>query len=174
MGVSFWFSFRFSFWFSFRLSDISAVMPGDAISDEKFEQLVGEGIERIPERFLKRIENVAIVIADEPTDEQLAGQGMSRDEAHELLGLYEGVPLTERGEFYGIGDAVMPDKITIFKRATIDEALDGLSWDADLAHVEERVRAVVCDTVWHEVGHYFGWNDEDLEKREDEGTNFSR
>lgn len=151
-----------------------SVLTSAIMSNEKFEQLVSEGIEQIPERFLKQINNVAIVIADAPTDEQLAAQNMSRDEAHELLGLYEGMPLTERGEFYGIGDAVLPDKITIFKEATLDAALEGLSWDADSSLVEERVRAVVRDTVWHEVGHYFGWKDDELERREDEGTNFSR
>lgn len=143
------------------------------MTDETFEQLVNEGIERIPERLLRQIQNVAIVVAEAPTVEQLERQGMTEDEAHELLGLYEGVPLTERGAFYGIGDAVLPDKITIFKRATLDEALDGLSWDADPAVIEERVRKVVYDTVWHEVGHHFGWGDKELYQRENEGTNFS-
>lgn len=141
------------------------------MTDEAFEQLVSEGIERIPEKFLKRLDNVAIVIADEPTDEQLHENDIP--DGGTLLGLYEGVALTHRGDFYGVGE-ILPDKITIFKLPTLAEALelDRLNWDQTPR--EETVRNIVCDTVWHEIAHYFGYEDKEIEKREDKGKNFSK
>lgn len=133
------------------------------MTDDEFERLVADGIDRIPEKFLKKLDNVAIVTADLPSEEQLKGQGLAKGDEYELLGLYEGIPLTERGEYYGVGSGALPDKITIFKLPTLDEA----------GNDPERVREVVRDTVWHEIGHYFGWDDAALHEREDEGTNFS-
>lgn len=130
------------------------------MTDERFEQLVAEGIDAIPERFLKKLENVAIVIADEPTSEQLNANDVPAGGT--LLGLYEGIPLVERGE--GYGGLVLPDKITIFKLPVLEEA------NAD----EDEIRRVVKETVWHEIAHYFGYDDEEIEVREEEGTNFSR
>lgn len=140
------------------------------ISDEKFEQLVSEGIETIPARFLKKLDNVAIVIADEPTAEQLAANHVAYGST--LLGLYEGIPLVARGEYYGNGE-VLPDKITIFKNPILAEALelDRKHWDEDPR--EETLRKVARDTVWHEIAHYFGYDDHAIEEREDEGKNFS-
>jgi predicted Zn-dependent protease with MMP-like domain len=126
------------------------------MSDEEFERLVAEGVLAIPERFRARLDNVAILIADRPTKDQLSGSG--NEEGEELLGLYEGVPLTERGVEY----ASLPDRITIFKEATLAEA----EGDPD------RVRAVVRETVWHEVAHYFGYDDDAVEAREAAGTNY--
>jgi predicted Zn-dependent protease with MMP-like domain len=130
------------------------------MTDERFEELVSEGIEAIPERFLARLKNVAVVIADVPTKEQLEENGIP--EGDTLLGLYEGIPLVERGENYG--GLVLPDKITIFKLPVLEEAGSG----------EDEVRRVVKETVWHEVAHYFGYGDDEIEEREKEGTNFSR
>ena len=130
------------------------------MNDEQFEKLVDAGIESIPPRFLKKLDNVAIVIADRPSKEQLEQNGIPADET--LLGLYEGIPITERGEYYGTG-AVLPDKITIFKFPILEEA----------GGDEARIREVVRDTVWHEIAHYFGYNDEAIERREEKGTNFS-
>jgi predicted Zn-dependent protease with MMP-like domain len=138
------------------------------ITDEQFSKLVSEGMDRIPDRFLKQIENVAVLVADLPTAEQLEEQGM--DDPYELLGLYEGVPLTERGENYGIGDMILPDKITIFMLPTIAEAKE-LRAEGRREEIEELVREIVHDTVWHEVGHYFGWDDAALHEREEQGTN---
>ena len=130
------------------------------MDDKRFEQLVSEGIDAIPERFLKQLKNVAIVIADEPTKEQLRQNGVPRGET--LLGLYEGIPLVERGDIYGVG-AVLPDRITVFKIPTLEAAGED----------EQKIREIVKDTVWHEIGHYFGWGDDELYEREDEGKNFS-
>ncbi|OGX08996.1 MAG: hypothetical protein A2Z88_05255 [Omnitrophica WOR_2 bacterium GWA2_47_8] len=130
------------------------------MTDEEFEKLVSEGIDLIPERFLKKIDNVAILFADEPSEEQLTANHIAKGDT--LLGLYEGIPLTERGDFYGMG-SVLPDKITIFKKPILDAA----------QHDPALIRKVVRDTVWHEIAHYFGYDDEEIEKREDARTNYS-
>jgi predicted Zn-dependent protease with MMP-like domain len=130
------------------------------MNDTDFERLVAEGIDAIPERFLKQLENVAIVIADEPSDEQLRHNGIT--DGSTLLGLYEGIPLTERGDLYGVG-IVLPDKITIFKLPILEEAQGD----------EMEIRKIVTETVWHEIAHYFGYDDEEIEAREDAGTNHS-
>ena len=131
------------------------------MTDERFEQLVSEGIDTIPEKFIKRLDNVAIVIADEPTREQLMKNHIAAGST--LLGLYEGIPLTHRGEFYGSGE-VLPDKITIFKNPLLSMA----------GHDEQALKEAVRDTVWHEIAHYFGYSDEGIEMREEEGRNFSQ
>ncbi len=130
------------------------------MTDERFEQLVSEAIEMIPEKFLKRLDNVAIVTADYPSKEQLK---MNHVEAGStLLGLYEGIPLIERGEYYGTGE-ILPDKITIFKHPILSES----------GGDETKLKEVVRDTVWHEIAHYFGYDEHEIEVREGEGRNFS-
>lgn len=130
------------------------------MTDERFEQLVSEAIETIPERFLKKLDNVAIVTAESPTKEQLRSNHVP--EGSTLFGLYEGIPLTHRGEFYGAGE-ILPDKITIFKQPILHEAGED----------EMKLKEVVRDTVWHEIAHYFGYDDHEIEEREEEGRNFS-
>jgi predicted Zn-dependent protease with MMP-like domain len=128
------------------------------MSDDEFEKLVSAGIDAIPERFMKKLDNVAIVIADEPSREQ--AQKMHLRGGTELLGLYEGIPLTERGEQYGF---VLPDKITIFKNATLHHG----GGDASLIH------DIVRDTVWHEIAHYFGYDDAEIDEREAAHTDWT-
>ncbi len=128
------------------------------MTDAEFETLVAAGVDAIPPRFLKKLENVAIVIADLSTREQMDSGHTHKGET--LLGLYEGIPLTERGDFYGTG-MTLPDRITIFKLPTLEMA-EGNS---------ERVKDIVRDTVWHEIAHYFGYDDAAIERREDAGTN---
>ncbi len=130
------------------------------MNDEEFGVLVEEGIRQIPERFQERIKNVVFLVSDEPTAQEL--QENSIVEGDTLLGLYAGIPLTSRGEYYGTG-MVLPDTITIFKHPILREA-DGN---------QEMLHRLVCDTVWHEVAHYFGYDDEAIEKREESGTNHS-
>lgn len=129
------------------------------MTDEVFEQLVSEGIDAIPERFLGQLQNVAIVTAKQPTNAQLR----AIHKGSTLLGLYEGIPLAVRGDYYGLGE-ILPDKITIFKEPILEEAGGN----------PERVRDIVRDTVWHEMAHYFGYTDAEIEKREDAGTNHSK
>ena len=84
------------------------------MNDEEFSKLVNEGVERIPVRFQERIKNVVFLIVGEPTALQLRENNIK--DGQTLLGLYSGIPLTERGEYYGTG-MVLPDTITIFKIA---------------------------------------------------------
>ena len=78
---------------------------------ERFEWLVGKAIADLPDEFRERMDNIDVVVQDEPTSGQLADAGLKRSET--LLGLYEGVPLTMRSRSYGM---VPPDKITIFQK----------------------------------------------------------
>ncbi len=130
------------------------------VSDEMFEELVREGMEAIPLRFQQKIDNVAIVVADAPTDEQLKANHVPDGDT--LLGLYEGIPLTERGEYYGTG-IILPDKITVFKFPILEAGGGEI----------EKIKVIVRDTVWHEFAHYFGYDDNEIEEREEHGTNHS-
>jgi predicted Zn-dependent protease with MMP-like domain len=120
------------------------------IADEQFEKLVEEGISAIPEKFLKKLNNVGIVVEEEPTKEQLKENGIGA--GYTLFGLYHGIPQTQRWNY---GGGVLPDKITIFKNPIIAEA--------DSA---EEVREIVCETVWHEIAHHFGMDEEMVEAME--------
>ncbi len=112
---------------------------------EAFDELVADALEGLPDEFLARLDNVGIVSEDWPTEAQRQYHGLSRGES--LLGLYEGVALTER-ESYGM---VLPDKITIFKRP-----LEQMCED------EEELVHQVQVTVVHEIAHHFGIDDERL------------
>jgi predicted Zn-dependent protease with MMP-like domain len=118
---------------------------------ERFEQLVVNAIESLPDEFLELMDNVDVVVEDYPTAEQLANEEI--DDETLLLGLYEGIPQTRRGSFYGM---VMPDKITIFQKA-----IESVTASDD--EIEEQVR----QTVRHEIAHHFGSSEETL--REIEG-----
>ena len=115
----------------------------------RFEELVAEAIDGLPDDILAMLDNVDIVVADTPTDEQLDVAG-SMDEGELLLGLYEGIPLTERTSNYGM---VLPDKITLFQYA-----LEAISPD------EETLRNEVRVTVVHELAHHFGISDRRLKE----------
>ncbi len=108
------------------------------------EAIVIEALERLPAPFRERLGNVAIVIEDEPTPEQLASVG-----ARGLYGLYQGVPRT----VYGADAAIVPNKITIF-RGPLTRANP----------TPERLAAAVIDTVHHEIAHHFGISDKRLQE----------
>jgi predicted Zn-dependent protease with MMP-like domain len=116
---------------------------------EKFEELVKEGIDAIPKRFLEKMDNVEIVVDDEPTELQMEKLKLRKDA--KLFGLYEGIPQTKRGFYAG----VVPDKITIFKNA-IEETCSN----------DEQVKERVKNTVWHEIAHHFGMDEERVRKAE--------
>lgn len=113
------------------------------MTDEEFKKLVAAGIDALPKQIQAKMDNVAIVIADSPTDEQWDEQGLADGET--IFGLYEGIPLTERGVDYGF---VLPDKITIFKEPILAQYQE-----------PEAIKACVANTVWHEVAHHFGYDD---------------
>ncbi|MDD2274466.1 MAG: metallopeptidase family protein [Candidatus Pacebacteria bacterium] len=115
----------------------------------EFEKIVIEGIKAIPEKFLEKLDNVDIVIEDNPTKEQLKELKV-RNNNH-LLGLYEGVPKTERWNYA----QVLPDKITIFN-VPIER----------IAKSREEIKEIVKETVWHEIAHHFGMSEEQVKKSE--------
>lgn len=112
----------------------------------KFERLVRETLEDLPDEIRLRLDNVDVVVDDLPTSDQLVGSGL--DERESLLGLYEGIPLPDR---YGY-NLVLPDKITLFQRSI--EAI---------CSSDQEILTEIRDTVIHEVAHHFGINDDALD-----------
>jgi predicted Zn-dependent protease with MMP-like domain len=116
------------------------------ISRERFEELVVQALEELPEWVQATLDNVEVTVADLPSPEQRHRMGLRRDST--LLGLYEGVPQTQRTTHYGL---VLPDKITLFR-------LPILSVCRTPEEVARRVRSVVV----HELAHHFGIDDDRL------------
>jgi predicted Zn-dependent protease with MMP-like domain len=106
----------------------------------RFARLVARALDELPAEFRERMRNIEIVVEDEPSPEQLRGDG-------ELLGLYEGVPLTDRGAM----EPYLPDRISIF-RGPIER----------ISASPRRQAAIVRDTVVHEIAHHFGISDKRL------------
>ena len=117
----------------------------------------------LDQRFRKKISNVAFLVEDEPDSGTLEENDVARGDT--LLGLYHGIPRTQRGSEYGVGVA-LPDTITLFQRP-IEEAAREDSVEKGVPF-EEAVRRVVADTVWHEVAHHFGLGEEAVNLRERE------
>ena len=118
---------------------------------EKFERLVVEAITLIPKRFRREMKNLALVVEDEPSIALL--QEMEVVPPDSLYGLYQGTPLPERS--WGFGN-VLPDRITLYQRP-IEEDCDD----------EDDIRAVIGETLIHEVGHYFGLSEEEIQDIEE-------
>jgi len=116
-----------------------------------FEKLVERALERLPGKFRNKLRNIMIEIEDEPSEDVLDDMGIG-DGA--LYGLYQGVPLTEREWNFG---NVLPDRIVIYQGPI----------ERDAANNDE-VEEIVLDTVVHEIGHYFGFDDRTLYEIEDE------
>jgi len=117
----------------------------------EFERLVAEAVTLIPARFRREMKNLAVVVEDEPSAELLAE--MEVEPPDSLYGLYQGTPLTERTWGYG---NTLPDRITIYQRSIEDDCED-----------EDEMRAVIGETLIHEVGHYFGLSEEEIEEIEE-------
>lgn len=116
-----------------------------AVGRDRFEELVSEALDTIPEDLSRHIENVAVVVQDWPTPAQQSNhRGM-------LLGLYEGIDLTRRSPMSYSG--VMPDRITIFREPHLR-----------ITSSEEQLRRRIAVTVVHEVGHHFGISDRRLQE----------
>ena len=112
------------------------MVPPD-VSLERFEELVGEALDAIPEELGRRMDNVVVLVKDVPP---WAG----------LLGLYQGVPLTERSEYGGL---TLPDRITVYRSSILARC-----------RTEEEVVDQVRITVVHEVAHHFGIDDDRLDE----------
>lgn len=118
------------------------------LSDEKFDRLISRAMDELPPQYIEGLDNVAIVMADDPTPEQATK--MKLDHNHLLLGLYEGIPLTQRGAGYTF---VLPDKITLFKHPILRVVQD-----------EAQLFAQIKRTLWHEIAHHYGLNHADIDR----------
>jgi len=123
------------------------------VTRELFRELVEEAIDTIPLKFARQVRNLAIVVEDEASEALL--DELDLDDPLDLLGLYQGTPLNERGFGYG---NVLPDRITLFQRSIEEECDDD----------EEEIVVAIGETLIHELGHYFGMSEEqimDIEER---------
>ena len=123
------------------------------MTQEEFKILVCEiGLSSVPEKFRNKIKNVVFVIEDEPSGRVRKEEGLKDNET--LLGLYHGIPHTERGDNYGIG-MTLPDTITLFQKPIENTGGD-----------RKKIKHIIKETIWHEVGHHFGLSDDEIERLE--------
>ncbi len=117
----------------------------------QFERLVVEAVTLIPKRFRREMKNLALVVEEEPSAELL--DEMEIEPPDSLYGLYQGTPLPERTWGYG---NTLPDRITLYQRPIEEDCED-----------EDEMRAVIGETLIHEVGHYFGLSEDEIEAIEE-------
>ncbi len=118
------------------------------LTDDQFDQLISNAMDELPQEYIRGLENVVIVQADDPTPEQL--EKMKVDPHHVLLGLYEGTPLTQRGSGFS---GMLPDKITLFKHPILAVVSN-----------DDELREQIKRTLWHEIAHYYGLNHSHIDK----------
>ena len=118
---------------------------------DAFERLVAEAVRLIPARFRREMQNLALVVEDEPAAALLDDMGIEPPDS--LYGLYQGTPLPERQ--WADGNR-LPDRITIFQRPIEEDAED-----------DDDALDMVAETLIHEVGHYFGLSEEEIEEIEE-------
>lgn len=118
---------------------------------EKFERLVAEALDALPLKFREKMANIAVTVEGWPSHEDLESVGLDPEE-DALYGLYHGVPLPEREFNYG---NTLPDRIVLYQDVIEEDAAD-----------EDEIREIAQETVVHEVGHYFGLSDEEMEEWE--------
>src|SRR6266540_992694 len=113
----------------------------------EFERLVVEAVTLIPKRFRREMKNLALVVEEEPSPDLL--DEMEIDPPDSLYGLYQGTPLPERTWGYG---NTLPDRVTLFQKVIEEDC-----------ETEDEVRGCIGETLIHEVGHYFGLSEEEIE-----------
>lgn len=114
---------------------------------DEFERIVARALDGLPGEVASFLENVAVVVEDEPSEEDLLDAGLDPAE-DTLFGIYQGLALPERGGAYG---DVLPDRIVIYRLPMLEAC----------EHRADLVREIQ-DTVIHEIGHYFGLDEDDL------------
>ncbi|HSX30961.1 MAG TPA: metallopeptidase family protein [Candidatus Saccharimonadales bacterium] len=115
------------------------------LGDDQFQELINQAFDSLPKTHRDRVQNVAILFADEPTAEQREKLRLRHDQT--LLGLYEGLPLpTRQGR-----PTLLPDRITLFKLPLLHRA-------TNLRELQEAIR----HTLWHEIAHYYGLNHDQI------------
>jgi len=118
------------------------------VTREEFDTLVEETLTMLPGHFKMALDNVEIIVEDVPTDADLEYSEAS--DRNSLLGLYTGIPLTERGGWYGM-TPVVPDRIQIYQK-NIER----------ICRTKKELRRQVFITVFHELGHYFGMDEDEI------------
>jgi len=122
------------------------------ISDQEFQDIIAAAMDSLPPERIEGLKNVVITYENEPTQEQRQQQGIRS--GGELLGLYEGVPLTNRGNGYNL---VLPDKITIFKNPILR-----------VTRSKSAFASQVRKTLWHEIAHYYGLDHDRIHELEND------
>ena len=120
-----------------------------SVSDEQFQELINTALSELPGEHVASIKNIAILFDQWPSEEQRQRLNLQANQT--LLGLYEGVPLTKRQGM----NAALPDRITLYK-LPICGRVDSLP------ALKEQIK----HTLWHEIGHYYGLNHDDIAKLE--------
>lgn len=119
-------------------------------TDDEFSKFIGQALDELPEKYVSRLENVVITYADEPDEHQRKKLKLRGHQS--LFGLYEGIPLPERGNNYSL---VLPDKITLFKLPLFHYTSDESAFKRQIKH-----------TLWHEIAHYFGLDHDRIHRLE--------
>src|SRR6202521_2068877 len=122
-------------------------MASGHLTRAEFERVVSEALESLPKRFADLVKNVVVVVEDEPTDDDLESIEGDADDDSELLGIYRGVALTERTHDMPL----LPDEIAVF-RGPINR----------VTRTRHEAVREVRETVIHELGHYFGLDDDEM------------
>lgn len=115
------------------------------VGREEFETLVERALDRLPEEFAELLDNVAVVVEEEPDSETLYEMGIPEED--ELLGLYRGVPLAEREAAY----CALPDQVVLYRGPLLR-----------ISQNRRELMREVRDTLVHELGHHFGLSDEEM------------
>lgn len=111
-----------------------------SVTNKEFESFVNQALDSLPKKYIRRLNNVAIIVEDNPSPEQRKRLHLHNNQT--LFGLYQGIPLTKRGTNYNL---VLPDIITIFKNPL----------EASVNNLEE-LKESIRHTLWHEIAHFFG------------------
>lgn len=119
------------------------------IDDIAFQEMIDKAFDRLPRLHRDNVKNVAILFSEQPSDEQRKELALRDDET--LLGLYEGVPLSQRGG----RESMLPDRITLFKRPLLMHSHDMTSLQEEVYH-----------TLWHEIAHYYGLDHDKIHELE--------
>lgn len=119
------------------------------ISDEQFQELIDKAFDSLPKTHRDRVQNVAILYADMPDQQQRQVARLRHDQT--LLGLYQGVPLSQRQGT----TSLYPDRITLFKYPLLMQA-----------HDEKSLYEAIRHTLWHEIAHYYGLNHDQIHELE--------